>query len=122
MFERNDRPAYTYRSSKNTLGRMTAIRLGPTHVELVVHPSELVIDGGAGFRSKFRSALGDSPKTLVLNLTAASGLDAVGSELLVEARREAESRGIRMVVRPSNPAAKGRLEELGLSALMSAAA
>jgi anti-anti-sigma regulatory factor len=122
MFEKNHRPAFGYKSSKNTLTRMAAIKAGPAHVELVVTSEELVRAEGAAFAAKFASALADHPKTLVVNLCHTQHLTSSALGHLLRARAEAVRRGIRFLCKPANPETTRMLTEMGLGEILGLAA
>lgn len=122
MFEKNDRPAFGYKSSKNTLTRMAAIKAGPAHVELVVTAEELTRDDGRAFDAKFASALADHPKTLVVNLCRTQHLTSSALGHLLRARAEAVRRGIRFLLKPASPDTVRWLSEMGLGEILGLAA
>ncbi len=115
MSESKKQDSYSYRASRNTLTRMTAIRLGPEQIELAVQVWDLCRKEGAVFVEKFKQALEDAPRTLVIYLSSGPELSAPGLHLLAWAQNTCEQQGITFTLRPSSAQYIHQLRSVGLS-------
>lgn len=120
MDQLNRRQPYGYRESRNTLTRMTAIRLGPERIELAVQVWDLCRGDGQVFLRKFHEALKDHPKALVVYLSHGPELSGAGVALLAWARSHAEASGIRFQLRPASGCFDGALRAAGLGEALAA--
>lgn len=108
------RRPYGYRESRNTLTRMSAIRLGPQCIELAVQTWDVCRADGQVFLRKFHQAVKDAPKTLVVHLSVGPPLTPCGVALLAWARADAEAQGIRFELRPASHEHRQLLGAAGL--------
>lgn len=112
----------TYRESRNTLTRMSAIRLGPEKIELAVQAWDVIRSDGQVFLRKFHQALKDAPKRLVVHLSTGPAINVCGLALLAWARRTAEMQGIHFQLCPATEAMQETLRMGGLGEALEAAA
>lgn len=112
----------TYRESRNTLTRMSALRLGPERIELAVQAWDVIRSDGQVFLRKFHQALKDAPKNLVIHLSTGPQITVCGLALLAWARRTAEMQGIHFQLRPATEAVDRALRDGGLGEALEAAA
>ena len=120
MDELHRRQPYGYRDSRNTLTRMSAIRLGPERIELAVQLWDLCRGNGQVFLRKFHDALRDHPKALIVYLSHGPGLSDAGVALLAWARTQAEQSGIRFQLRTATRCFDGPLRAAGLGEALAA--
>lgn len=120
MDQLHRREPYGYRKSRNTLTRMTAIRLGPERIEVAVQMWDLCRGNGQVFLRKFHEALKDTPKLLVIYLSHGPELSETGVALLTWARAQAEASGIRFLLRPASERLAAPLRAGGLGEALAA--
>lgn len=94
-------------------GRDPGLAARPSHVELIVPPADLEEDGGQRFLRKVAAVLAERPGVVVVNLLSGPAPSSQAIGQLLRARADAETAGVRLVVRPVAPAHRERLRQLG---------